>query len=302
MISLDIADLRALYSKGGNIMAAFRQAGGKATNSAEAVKISYDLQSGSYTKAWAESAYRQRHDLYCGEIAGILSSLTPTSLLEAGVGEATTLCSVMSRFSGQLSRIAGFDLSWSRIKFAREHAQHRGFPDLLLCTGSLERIPYPDTSFDVVFTAHAIEPNHGKERTILRELLRVTQRFLVLFEPSYELGGSTTRARIEKHGYCRDLPRLAEEEGGKIVAHRLIDNPMSCENATALLAIEKSGDRGKTLRSIAEFSCPCCRGSLDLVRANRYCSRCATVFPVLDGIPCLLPENGILATCYMEDH
>lgn len=298
MISLDIADLRALYSKGGNIMAAFRQAAGKATNSAEAVKISYDLQSGSYTKAWAEPAYRQRHDLYCEEIAGILSSFGPTSLLEAGVGEATTLCSVVSALETRPLRVSGFDISWSRILFARRNAEESGFRDFFLCTGQLENIPFTDNSFDVVYTAHAVEPNHGREEQIIHELLRVTRDKLVLFEPSYELGGAATRARIDMHGYCRGLPAAAEKSGGRIVSHELLINPMRAENATSALVIEKARPLPEPRFENDAVACPRCRSTLLVGPATRYCERCGMAYLELGGIPCLLPENGILATSY----
>jgi hypothetical protein len=48
------------------------------------------------------------------------------------------------------------------------------------------------------------------------------------------------------------------------------------------------------------FACPSCGSPSDAWRGNQYCRRCAMVFPVIDEIPCLLPEKGILAAFYAE--
>lgn len=298
MNCVDVAQLREIHAGGGNIMAAVREATGSTTNSAEAVKISYDLQSGSYSQAWSEPVYREKHDTYCAELAEIISSFGPESVLEAGVGEATTLCSVVGKLPKRPSVVAGFDLAWSRIHFARRHAAGRGFDDFLLCTGQLEKIPFPDDSFDVVYTAHAVEPNHGREAVIVRELMRVARAKVILFEPSYELGGTETRARIEEHGYCRDLPTAAAASGGRVIRHNLLQNPMRATNQTASLVIDKP--RPSHGSRFDGFACPRCNSPLTELRGNQYCRRCAMVFPVIDGIPCLLPENGILAAFYSE--
>ena len=300
MNCVDVARLREIHAKGGNIMAAVRETTGSATNSAEAVKISYDLQSGSYSQAWSDPVYREMHDIYCAEMAEIISSFGPESVLEAGVGEATTLCSVVGKLHKRPSLVAGFDLSWSRIHFARRHATDRGCEGFFFCTGQLEKIPFPENSFDVVYTAHAVEPNYGRETVILRELLRVARHKLILFEPSYELGGAETRARIKEHGYCRDLPTAAVAAGGRVVLHKLLRNPMRATNQTAALVIEKPHPSDGC--GLGGFACPRCGSPLDALRGNQYCRRCATVFPVIAEIPCLLPENAILATSYAPEN
>ena len=297
-MQLDISQLKLLYKENVNIMALFREVSGLHSNSQEAILTSYDLQSGSYINALGDPDFKKRHDRYCAEIAGLLFEFRPGSVLEAGIGEATTLCSVLSQGKDRSVKFAGFDISWSRVDCARRHADHSGFPDLTLSTGDLSSIPFVDDSFDVVYTAHAIEPNHGREKEILLQLLRVARRRVALFEPSYELGGEATRRRIEEHGYCRGLPSIAEEIGAKIVLHQLLQNPMRPENATAVLVLEKTG--GGTSDKGQQFGCPRCRARLRLVKQQWFCDGCSLVYPVISGIPCLLRGNGILATHFPE--
>jgi hypothetical protein len=56
-------------------------------------------------------------------------------------------------------------------------------------------------SMDVVLTVHAVEPNRGRGKQILSELLRVAKRYLVMIEPRFELGSDVTKSRIERHRY-----------------------------------------------------------------------------------------------------
>ena len=290
--------LRELYEQNTNIMAHLRAMNGVAENDPEAVLISYDLQSGSYTRAWRDPAHRAVRDRYADQIAEVLGKLDGESVLEAGVGEATTLCSVVERLPKQPTVVAGCDIAWSRIAEARKHAAERGQVGHLFFTGDLFALPAEDASFDIVFTAHALEPNHGRETAALKELYRVARRWLVLFEPSYELGSEATRQRIEEHGYIRGLPTIAKELGWEIVEHRLLENPVRENNQTAVLVVRKPDvdEAG----GHPELACPRCRLRLALHRENLFCGECLSVFPIIDGIPCLLPGNAILATKYVE--
>jgi len=290
-------ELRVLYEKKTNIMALLREKTGSTVNPPEAVLISYDLQSGSYTEAWKNPAHRAAREHYVAEIADVLAPLGAESLLEAGVGEATTLCSVVERLPRRPATIAGFDLAWSRIAWARRHAVERGQPGHLLFTGDLFAIPAGDAAFDVVYTAHTLEPNHGRERDALLELHRVARRWLVLFEPSYELGNEATRRRIEDHGYIRGLPALARELGWEIIEHRLLLHPIRENNQTAVLVIRKPATAPANPPCLA---CPSCRTELLDHHGHHFCPECLSVFPVIDGISCLLPRNAILATKFLD--
>lgn len=288
-------ELRELYEKKTNIMALLRESG-SGVNDPEAVLISYDLQSGSYTEAWKNPAHRAGRERYVAEIAEVLAPLDAASLLEAGVGEATTLCSVVERLPQRPPVVAGFDIAWSRIAFAQRHAAERGQPGHLLFTGDLFAIPAADSAFDVVYTAHSLEPNHGREREALLELYRVANRWLILFEPSYELGNEATRRRIEEHGYVRGLPQIARELGWDIAEHRLLQHPVRAENHTALIAIRKPAAAAVG----PELACPTCRLALADHGGHLFCGECLSIYPVIGGIPCVRSRNAILATKYLD--
>ena len=147
------------------------------------------------------------------------------------------------------------------------------------------------------FISHAIEPNF-RQTEALAELYRVCARWLVLFEPSYELGSEATRKHIEEHGYCRNLAGAARELGLDVVEHRLLDFTHTSNNQTGVLVIRKPATESRT--PPVQFGCPVCRSPLTSLRGHFFCPECLLVFPVLDGIPCLLPGNGILASKYPD--
>ncbi|MGC8667667.1 MAG: methyltransferase domain-containing protein [Chthonomonadales bacterium] len=140
--------------------------------------------------------------------------------MESGVGEATTLSGVLRGLQSEVSSF-GFDLSWSRVAYAKRWLHSQGVFDTTLCTGNLLHIPFADNSIDVVHTSHSIEPNGGNEEPILQELFRVTRRFLILLEPGYELADDEAKRRMDSHGYCKNLKGIAQSLGYDVLEHRL---------------------------------------------------------------------------------
>lgn len=79
---------------------------------------------------------------YAAEIARIIRSLcTPSSILDAGVGEATTLSGVVKHLALDNIKSYGFDISWSRVAYAQNWLTQNQINNATLCTGSLFHIP-----------------------------------------------------------------------------------------------------------------------------------------------------------------
>jgi SAM-dependent methyltransferase len=295
---LDLAELKSAYARNENITRLMREVYGQDTNAQISILTAYDLQAGSYVASLEDAHFRDYVAAYGAKLAGLLDALAPTSLLEAGTGEATTLLSAAERMTCACPSILGFDLSWSRIHVARRHWKANTAREATLFVGELESIALPDNAVDVVFTSHAIEPNHGREREILRELYRVTQRYLVLLEPAYELASAEARARMEYHGYCRGLRDIAEEFGWQVKTHELFGVTANPLNPTGLLLIEKS--ETAIPAEVLPFACPSCRHALTFFEGNYFCDHEGLVFPVLRDIPCLSRSNSIIASQYLR--
>jgi ubiquinone/menaquinone biosynthesis C-methylase UbiE len=290
-------ELQALYEQGMNITQLLREDKGLQYNTDEIIEIAYDLQTGSYIAAMDDPAMAEHKRDYTSEIAKtILSLCEPISVLEAGVGEATTLSGVLQHLKSTVSSF-GFDLSWSRVAYAKRWLQRQNVSNATLCTGDLLHIPFADDSIDVVYTSHSIEPNGGNEEPILRELFRVTRRFLILLEPGYELANDEARRRMDFHGYCKNIKGTAEALGYGVLTHKVfpfVSNPL---NPTAITIIQKEVKAGLPANILA---CPKFKTPLKRIGGMLFSAEALVVYPIVGGIPCLRIENGIFASKYQE--
>ena len=90
MDKYNAGEIRALFERGQNIIDWIASREGM-PNSEIAILYSYDAQAGTYVEELKDSERRHFRNELGRLIAGVLDELAPSSLLEAGVGEATTL-------------------------------------------------------------------------------------------------------------------------------------------------------------------------------------------------------------------
>lgn len=290
--------IKEIYANGGNIIQYLKGVGSSDRNTIEDILISYDMQAGSYTSLLSKN--REFKEQYCKALAHVLDGLGRFgSILEVGVGEATTLGILMKSMRSKPAAIAGLDVSWSRLKFAKELLRDLEVDGAELFVADLFEIPLLDDSIDVVYTSHSIEPNGGREEEALLELYRVARKYVVLLEPSYEFASKEGRERIEHHGYIKDLYGTAKRAGLNVVEHRLFDLSANPLNPTGLIVIEKPASPGNDHALV----CPISRTRLLKHSPSLlYSPDSFLAYPVIEGIPCLLNDNSILATHLLTDY
>jgi SAM-dependent methyltransferase len=101
--------------------------------------------------------------------------LRKASLLDAGCGNGFFCHWMSSRIP--LDRVAGADISAPRIALARQR-----YPAFEFQVASLEQLPWPDNTFDMVTCIEVLEHLPIPE-TALRELVRVSKRYVVITVP-----------------------------------------------------------------------------------------------------------------------
>lgn len=283
----EIKKIKLLYKQNKNVLKYLRKS--SKNNSLEAILYSYDLQSGSYTDKVKKLKYiKKNYDNIGKLIAGIIKDSNSHSILEAGAGEGNTLTNVLKYTNSQKNMYYGFDISASRLLYAQKLIQQR--KNLKLFTSELSNIPLPDNSIDLVYTVHAIEPNYGREKVIINELFRICKKYLVLIEPSYELGNNTTRNHIIYHGYCRNLPQIIKKTGHNIIKNELTNFNFNKNNENTIIVAKKRVKK----YNIPNFISPISKKLINKKKDCFYCKYDGYAFPIIHDIPLLTKDSGIL--------
>jgi SAM-dependent methyltransferase len=289
----DAREIRALFERGENIVNWIQAREHSGAISTTGILYSYDVQAGSYIAELETPGARELKNNLGRQLGARLQELRPGSILEAGVGEGTSLAAILNHMQAPPARIFGFDLSLSRLLFARRYLADEGWPKVELFTGDLERIPLASGSVDVVVTIHAVEPNRGREQVILSELLRVARRHLVVIEPSYEMASPDARARMDRLGYVRGLPETLRRMGCPARSVERWPHNSNPLNEAALIVVEKSAGHPELE---PRFISPVSGGQLIQRSDCWFCPEDGHAFPILAGIPCLTVDNAVLAS------
>ena len=257
--------MRKAFIQNTNMMEWARNFSKNKTNSLQSTLISYDLQSGSYV------AYTEKNPKYnkiWGEQLAKFINLKlcdGDTLLEVGVGEATTLSSVFSNLKFKNIKLYGFDISWSRLYVAKNYLAKKNVTANLF-VANLFNIPLADDSIDIVYTSHSLEPNGGKEKEAIAECLRVSKKALILFEPIYELATSEAKKRMTHHGYVKQLKETALKLGASVEYFELLKKCGNKLNPSGVIVLTKSN---KKINHIQKLICPITK--TELVNYGSFC-------------------------------
>jgi ubiquinone/menaquinone biosynthesis C-methylase UbiE len=295
---IDLSEVRRLYRSGVNVMDYLKKKLGTTHNTDQLVETAYDLQAGSYIE------YIERHAAdeipYQKNAAEVLASvlIEGDSIVDVGTGEMTTLAPVAEACYGSVSSAFAVDISLSRLIVGLRYLRTTLRPDLQhkvrAVAATLFRLPFPDNSVDVVWTSHALEPNGGKELEAIAELARITRKYLVLFEPSYERNTPAGKERMERLGYVKNLEAtIGAIPGLRLETVTKMSRPADDPNPTYAHIVRKEGGGARAPLSLA---CPLSHGPLDAREGYLYSPRALLAYPVFEGVPILRIEKGVCAS------
>lgn len=289
----EIRKIRKLYSRNRNISSYLRKKKNESKNSIETILYSYDLQGGNDYRRRNDSFVATNNRKIAKKISETVSKLGAKSFLEAGCGDGLILGLLNPDKIENKPEICGFDLSLSRLLFAQKYLIRQKMKSGNLFCANMMNIPLPDNSIDIVCTVMSMEPNHGLEKEIISDLFRVTRRYLMLIEPTYELGSKQTKKHIIKHGYVRNLPKHITRLGCTIITHEYLGFSQP-NNENALIVVEKN--KKIPMKRTFSFVSPLSNRPLKKYKNYFYCKDDGYVYPIINKIPCLVRENAILAS------
>ena len=211
------------------------------------------------------------------------------NMLEVGAGELTTFCSLVDVMTHVQPDLYAIDLSLNRLRHGRAYANSKSI-DVNLAKASAFALPYPDNSFDVVFTSHCLEWMPKKMfKQAVDEVCRVSRKHVFLFEPTYEYSSFLQKMKMRTHSYMRGLvPYLQQKKGIKIRYSAIMKHSYNVFNETSChhLVVENDDSTPLVEKDVA-LACPSCKEVLELNENSYFCFTCCRGYPVFDGIPVL---------------
>lgn len=294
-----LAKIKEIYDNEENIIKYLKNIDERERNSFEDIMISYDFQAGTYVENYYkhqnDSLWKRYYDEIAKVIGKYLDILENVVLLEAGCGEATTLASVYTKINREkIKSIYGLDASFSRLMVAKKFVRER--MDVNWIMGDMMQMPICDDACDLVFTVHACEPNGGNEETLIKELLRVTNKYLLLFEPAYDFAEAEARRRMNQHGYVTRLYDVICEMKCNVLEHHLLGVSLNDLNPTGVTVIEKTGGyKSKNNMVLAE---PINKKPVVQLDDALWSKESMLLFPRINDINCMCEDNAIIATKY----
>lgn len=297
MLYCDLQSAKAIYERGDNVTSFLKECFGLDNNSPEIIEIAYDLQAGSYIDSVNRN--REHWRKYTSEISDIISKhySEGDTVLDVGTGEMTTLAGVAASCYSGLGDYFACDISWSRLQKGRQFLQAELGSSLSSkfqpIVADLFSLPFSDNSIDIVWTSHALEPNGGREKEAFGELLRVTRKKLIVFEPYYEKNSPEGKLRMERLGYVREIPKAVEDAGAKcdeIIPISNVSNPL---NPTYAFVISPQAQKKNQTEL---WACPATRLPMEKLQDCYWSDRSLLAYPIIGGIPILRPEAAVLAS------
>ena len=189
------------------------------SRSLKAVKKKYDNIAGLYVEGLKKkdskfliqfenevlecSGNIRQYYAYC--LSNIIQNLDSKSILEVGAGELTQYFLIkkdLDKKNYKIERSCGLDLSLKRLEVGKEFLNLEN-QEIEIFQGDAQKMPFKDNEFDILYTCHCLEQVPHLLESCLKEMLRVSKKYVVLIEPSYELTNKVTRNHIYKKNYVK---------------------------------------------------------------------------------------------------
>jgi arsenite methyltransferase len=177
--------------------------------------------------------------LGCGNPTAIAGLKEGEHVLDLGSGGGLD-CFLAARKVGPSGRVVGLDMTPDMVELARRNAGKVGLSNVQFHQGEIERMPFPDASFDVIISNCVINLSPDKD-AVFRESFRVLKpggRFRVSDIVWLRAPTQKERSDLESWASCVAGALMADKYVAKLFAAGFSDVRMRLEDG--------GGDRGFT--------------------------------------------------------
>ncbi len=258
-------------------------------------QISYGFQAGSYIDFYNYQKKRKEFPVYYyDDIYSKIENYIQNnySILEAGVGEGTFLYELILRVKKKYKKIDYFacDYSFSRLLACKNFLSKKKV-DTNLFLSKMDKMAIKENSLDIIITHHSIEPNRGKEKDIIQHFLNISNKYVFLFEPIYELNPKKNKIRMDKYRYAKNLYNVCKKLDCEIIEYGLLDVSLNPKNLTGLIVLKKK----KSKKNNIKFKCLHTNNTLSEKKDFLYNDRSGIIYPKIKELPILLEDKAIIA-------
>lgn len=215
-------------------------------------------------------------------LLNILEVTESNSFMEIGAGELTNIFEILKKNKKiNFENVLALDISLPRL-IVGNNLLKKNLIYIDHCINSnAENIPLGDNSIDLLFTVHCLEQVPHIAKNIIREMIRVANNYVVLIEPSYELGSEVTRNRIFKKDYIKLNKDIFKGLDAEIIYRE--KNRLSSYISTSEIVILKKKKRKNTPKKF-KLVCPTCKKELNLINKNLVCNEENKIYRKKDGV------------------
>ena len=293
---IKLKKLKKLYNSDININRYLRK--NTNLNEADIIRLSYDLQTNSYIKIFNE---RKKISVLKGVIDEI-NKTNSSTILDFGCGDLTSFYTIAKKIKKNKKKIYyACDISLSRIFPGVNFLKKKGMSlkNKFFFVNQNHKLPFADSSIDIIVTCHSIEPNKTKASLIIKELYRVAKKKLILLEPDNNLVKNKypkklkrkILLRMRKNNYVKNIGNILKKFKFNF---KVVENEF---NATKLnpasIFIVKKGKTEKNNKS--KFCNPSELTNKDVLKKEDhfyFSETSGEIFPIINNIV-LFKKNNI---------
>lgn len=258
----------------------------------ERIKLSYDVQSGTYIKFTKSMSKKKKEKVYLPLIKVIKAEFPNIkSILDFGCGELDTSLFVFNNLKYKIKKYFACDLSLNRLvvgqKFIKKELKKKEFNKINIFCNSDFNLPFKDNSLDLIITIHSLESNNRNKELFIKELIRVSKKGIILMEPHYEISTKKQKKRMNKFNYIKGLERIFKKNRYK---YKIIKKNFHTKqtNISSFFIIKKNKNVKNNENYYVE---PKTLSKFLNIKSFLYSKKSLRLYPVFNKIPLFSDES-----------